>query len=283
MTFRPFRVSNTMTQKVAETAGKEYGMYIKTMENRKVLVKRLERLTGTKAVYTRMPECAFVVGDFKVERYGTLVIGDDADAEVIEALLSEGMIKVYAPEPEPETEKEPEPSKVEVSFPMEGHTARSLRNLAAMLYSRGRLISKSTGGEFACSADQMEKLKEADTVPAFLDAVREDLRGIAFTGDALTFTGFPETKSASHTRTFTQLASMMNALAIQQGRVLAREVDGSNERYIFRIWLLHLGMEGEAYKEARRILLAPLSGNKAFRTPENEAEFRRRQRERRAL
>ena len=125
MTFRPFRVSNTMTQKVAETAGKEYGMYIKTMENRKVLVKRLERLTGTKAVYTRMPECAFVVGDFKVERYGTLVIGDDADAEVIEALLSEGMIKEYVPEPEPEPEKEPEPSKVEVSFPMEGHTARN--------------------------------------------------------------------------------------------------------------------------------------------------------------
>ena len=281
MTFRPFRVSNTMTQKVAETAGKEYGMYIKTMENRKVLVKRLERLTGTKAVYTRMPECAFVVGDFKVERYGTLVIGDDA--EIFEALLSEGMIKEYVPEPEPEPEKEPEPSKVEVSFPMEGHTARSLRNLAAMLYSRGRLISKSTGGEFSCSADQMEKLKEAETVPAFLGAVREDLKGIAFEGDTLTFTGFPETKSASRTRTFTQLASMMNALAIQQGRVLAREVDGSNERYIFRIWLMHLGMEGETYKEARRILLAPLSGNKAFRTPENEAEFRRRQKERRAL
>ena len=120
-------------------------------------------------------------------------------------------------------------------------------------------------------------------IPAVLGAVREDLKGIAFEGDTLTFTGFPETKSASRTRTFTQLASMMNALAIQQGRVLAREVDGSNERYIFRIWLLHLGMAGEAYKEARRILLAPLSGNKAFRTPENEAEFRRRQRERRAL
>ena len=281
MTFWPFRVTNTMTQQVAETAGKEYGMYIKTMENRKVLVKRLEQLTRTKAVYTRMPECAFVVGDFKVERYGTLVIGEDA--EVIETLLSEGMIKEYAPEPAPEPEREPEPSKVEVSFPMEGHTARSLRNLAAMLYSRGRLISKSTGGEFSCSADQMEKLKEADTVPAFLEAVREDFKGIAFEGDALTFTGFPETRSASRIRTYTQLASMMNALAIHQGRVLAREVDGSNERYIFRIWLLHLGMEGESYKEARRILLAPLSGNKAFRTPENEAQFRERLRERRSL
>ena len=283
MTFRPFRVTNTMTQQVAETAGKEYGMYIKTMENRKVLVKRLERLTGTKAVYTRMPECAFEVGDFKVERYGTLVIGDEADAEVVETLLAEGLIAEYVPEPEPEPEKEPEPSRVEVSFPMEEHTARSLKNLAAMLYSRGRLISKSTGGEFSCSEKQMETLKGADTVPAFLDAVREDLKGITFTGDALTFTGFPETKSTSRIRTFTQLATMMNALSIQQGRVLAREVDGSNERYIFRIWLLHLGMEGESYKEARRILLAPLSGNKAFRTPENETQFRERLKERRSL
>ena len=283
MTFRPFRVTNTMTQQVAETAGKEYGMYIKTMENRKVLVKRLERLTGTKAVYTRMPECAFEVGDFKVERYGTLVIGDEADAEVVETLLAEGLIAEYVPEPEPEPEKEPEPSRVEVSFPMEEHTARSLKNLAAMLYSRGRLISKSTGGEFSCSEKQMETLKGADTVPAFLDAVREDLKGITFTGDALTFTGFPETKSTSRIRTFTQLATMMNALSIQQGRVLAREVDGSNERYIFRIWLLHLGMEGEDYREARRILLAPLSGSKAFRTPENEARFRERLRERRSL
>lgn len=258
-------------------------MYIKTMDNRKVLVKRLEQLTGTKAVYTRMPECAFVVGDFKVERYGTLAIADDADAEVIEALLSEGMIAEYVPESETEPEKEPEPFKTEVSFPMEKHTARSLRNLAAMLYSRGRLISKSTGGEFSCSAEQMEQLKAADTVPAFLEAVREDFKGIRFNGDMLTFTGFPETRSASRMRTFTQLASLMNALAINQGRVLAREVDGSNEQYIFRIWLLHLGMEGDAYKEARRILLAPLSGNKAFRTPENEAEFRRRQRERRGL
>ena len=63
-------------------------MYIKTMDNRKVLVKRLEQLTRIKAVYTRMPECAFVVGDFKVERYGTLVIGDEADAEVVETLLT---------------------------------------------------------------------------------------------------------------------------------------------------------------------------------------------------
>ena len=30
--------------------------YIKTMENREDLVKKLEKLNGKKAVYTRMPE-----------------------------------------------------------------------------------------------------------------------------------------------------------------------------------------------------------------------------------
>ena len=71
-------------------------------------------------------------------------------------------------------------------------------------------------------------------------------------------------------------SASMNTLAISQGRVLAREMADRNERYIFRIWLPHLGMEGDAYREARRILLVPLSGSKAFRTPENETRFRER-------
>ena len=75
-------------------------MYIKTMENRKDLVKRIEQLTGERAVYTRMPECAFVIDEFKVERYGTLVFTEDAEQEVIDTLLAEGLIREYDPEAE---------------------------------------------------------------------------------------------------------------------------------------------------------------------------------------
>ena len=44
-----------------------------------------------------------------------------------------------------------------------------------------------------------------------------------------------------------------------------KQADAENEKFSFRIWLLGLGMKGEEYKTARRILLAPLKGNTAFR------------------
>ena len=69
--------------------------YIKTMENRKELVKRLSQLAGMKAEYPRMPRCAFLVGGYAVERDGTLAVPDDADMEPVEALLSEGLIREY--------------------------------------------------------------------------------------------------------------------------------------------------------------------------------------------
>ena len=74
--------------------------YMKMMENRKELVKRLSQLAGIKAEYTKMPRCAFLVGDYAVERDGMLTVPDDADMEPIETLLTEGMIREYDPEAE---------------------------------------------------------------------------------------------------------------------------------------------------------------------------------------
>ena len=129
--------------------------YMKMMENRKELVKRLSQLAGIKAEYTKMPRCAFLVGDYAVERGGMLTVPDDADMEPIETLLTEGMIREYDPEAEAKKAEEQkrikeaqdqEDKKVDVSFPMEGHKAESLKNLAVMVCNRGSLISKATGG-----------------------------------------------------------------------------------------------------------------------------------------
>ena len=155
--------------------------YIKTMENRKELVKRLEQLTGERAIYTRMPECAFIIGSFKVERYGTLVIMEeeqDGDAqEVINTLLEEGMIKPVLDETGEPAEAEEgtaeesaedgvtEPETISISLPLDGHTAGGIRNLSAMLVSRGNLISKATGGKFSCTAELMEAINPATDIP----------------------------------------------------------------------------------------------------------------------
>lgn len=65
----------------------------KNIDERKLLVRKLEELTGESSVYTRAPEYAYLVGDYKVDREGNLQVNEDtADQSVLVALLTEGMI-----------------------------------------------------------------------------------------------------------------------------------------------------------------------------------------------
>ena len=264
------------------------------MENRKELAKRLSQLAETKAEYTRMPRCAFLIGDYAVERDGTLVVPDEADMDPIETLLLEGLIRECDPEAEARAAEErarreaeenrvPEPEAVRVSFPIAEHSVRSVRNLATMICSRGRLISRATGGDFSCTRELVDELSKAEDMDEIMEIIRErdGLTGLTVTADAVCFTGFPETSSGNSREAFTQLADLMNRLSVEQGRVLLKNVDESNEKFSFRIWLLSLGMKGNEYRTARRVLLAPLSGNTAFRTPEIEMRFRENQRAKR--
>ena len=66
--------------------------YELNIDNRKDLVKKIEALTGLKSRYTMMPRCAYEIGAFTVEKDGSLTVADDADQNVIDALLAEQMI-----------------------------------------------------------------------------------------------------------------------------------------------------------------------------------------------
>ena len=66
--------------------------YALNIDNRKDLVKKIEALTGLKSRYTMMPRCAYEIGAFTVEKDGSLTVADDADQNVIDALLAEQMI-----------------------------------------------------------------------------------------------------------------------------------------------------------------------------------------------
>lgn len=130
------------------------------------------------------------------------------------------------------------PIDTTVSFPISQHTSTSLINLVRMIYSRGPILSKATGGEFAADKELVEALREAKlfTVQSVLDFLAEwdgsgkPLTGIEFTDGKVTFTGFTGAQDAEHVRTFTRLAAVMNKSAITQKRVLARETDMTNEK-----------------------------------------------------
>ena len=279
----------------------------KNIEERKVLVKRLGELTGISPYYTKVPRCAYEIGDYTVERDGSLTVEEDAaDLGILAALKNEGLIKdaegileAAAEQPEqaetepiPDSEYESEvreeaaaqegeePLDMVISLPMGNHTGNTLRNLVNMIYSRGPLLSKASGGNFRVEKELAERLRDdacTATVQTFLKALADymeahgGMEGLQITEEQISFTGFPVPADKAHSDAFCQLAAMMNDMALSQKRIQAKEVNTDNEKYAFRIWLLRLGMNGDAYKSTRKVLMEKLGGHAAFRTPE-EAE-----------
>lgn len=162
------------------------------------------------------------------------------------------------------------------------HTGTTLRNLVHLIYSRSSSINKATGSDFSVEKELVEALSDDEctyAVKNFLDTLekyksdhgRDGMEGIRIDEEKISFYGFATAPDVEHLRAYGQLAVLMNNMALNQKRIQPKIVDVENEKYAFRIWLIRLGMNGDGYKAARKILMKNLSGHTAFRTPE-EAE-----------
>ncbi len=172
------------------------------------------------------------------------------------------------------------PQNLAVSFPLESHSSNSLRNLINTIYSRGKLLTKATGGDFFCNAELIQELNyesslhTAEQVISFVKDYENRheacLQGLSFEEDKVCIDGFTNVTDSEHIQSYMVLAEKINKACILQNHVQAKEVDDANERYAFRTWLNRLGMKGTEYKLARKQLLEHLFGHSAFRTKEEE-------------
>lgn len=298
--------------------------------DRKTLANRMEELTGIHPYYTRAPLYAYDIGNYTIDRDGNLLVEpENADAELLTTLLNEGVIRggesvestddqpenteptenlaeepVAEAEPDDTAEDEPDaeesesedqpeevPLDLELAFPTSQHNGVSLRNLVNLIYSRGRLISKATGGHFHVEADLVETLRDDSctyTVANFIEALKSyeaqcgtAMEGLVITEEKVSFTGFPTASDYDHLTAFGHLAILMNQQAISQKRIQAKDVNDENEKYALRTWLLRLGMNGPDFKETRKILMENLSGHAAFRTDEEAQKFLAREKAKR--
>lgn len=243
--------------------------------DKKALVKRLGELTGIKPHYNGVPGCTYSIGEYTIERDGTITAEDEkADMEMINTLAAEDLIEAPATEDVKQASDDAFPIKMNISLPLDGHTGISIRNLVSEVYSRAALINKAIGSGFAASEDLVQELQKDENTETLEKAIAcitthtDEISGIEFSDGKINFTGFPEAKEADEVKAFTDLASLMVKAAKDQKRIMAKEVDDSNEKYITRIWLLRLGMTGNEYKTTRKVLLQNLSGHVAFRTQE---------------
>lgn len=229
---------------------------------------------------------------------------EPAEAEAEDASEPDNTAEDDATEDEPETEvqeveewqeteDQPEevPLDLELAFPVSQHNGVTLRNLVNLLYSRGKLIGKATGGHFHVEEGLVEKLKDDSCTFAimnFINAVSDyetehgaALEGLKISTEKIIFTGFPTAPDHEHLTAFAQLAVLMNQQAISQKRIQAKDVNDENEKYALRTWLLRLGMNGPDFKETRKILMENLSGHAAFRTDEEAQKFLAREKAKR--
>ena len=264
-----------------------------TGTERKALVKAIENIIQETAVYKKAPTFEYTVGNFTIDKNGT-VSCDDGDAleRLTHNLIADGFSPEETAAAEPAAEAgTPEPISLTVEVPMTNHTGSSIRNLINLLYTRSDLLNKALGTSFRVDAGLIQALKDEASVltkesllaaiAAYEDEHSKAIDGLTITQERITFGTLPETNDTEMLRTFTILCGMMNKQALDQKRIQAKTVNEENEKYALRIWLTRLGMNGPEYKEARRILMANLTGHSAFRTEAEKERWLQRQAEKR--
>ena len=119
--------------------------------------------------------------------------------------------------------------------------------------------------------EERPKLTTEEFLQTIADASEGSLKGLSFGKGKICF-HFPNTTEPDRLQAFMQLSELMGRMAKEQVRVSPEKCKETNEKYTFRVWLMRLGMKGDEYRAARRVLLQNLKGHTAFRTKDQAAK-----------
>ena len=230
--------------------------YDRTGAQRKEIVKVISKVTGEKAKYLGMPSCAYQIGQFHLDKEGTLefdeVENNAIARKVVDGLLEAGyaggknenigkvLEQLDGADSPQEAHSEEE---IKMAIPYEGFDENSLQNLENLIKAKGSLIKKALG---------IEELP------------------IKVQGDQIRFPWFQTTLEDDEKIIYATFILKLAEMAKSQKRISAKEKEVTNEKYAFRCFLLRLGFIGNFYKPHRKLLLSKLEGSSAFKTGKPE-------------
>ena len=252
--------------------------YNVTGEDRKQLVAIISREAGIQPVYTRMPECAFVIGNMKVTKTGELLWDERTDAALIERITAALATAGFTAEAE-ETAEAPETEEAETTEKAEAESEEE--SIAAEADEEGGLTVSMPRDFF--TDDALENLKKivASKRTLLMKALGADDLPILISDETVSFPWFPE-PSPAEAQAFTNLITAICRMAKEAKRVTAKEKETESEKYTFRCWLLRLGFVGAEHKHDRAILLQNLSGHAAFKNQADADAFYQKLKEKKA-
>ena len=211
------------------------------------MVEAISKELGIKAKYMGVPSCAYQVGDYRIEKDGTLIFENEnieESSKVIDACVMATGVTPF------EWEQNTEPEETaEIAEPAEGESTGltvsipldkvMVGNLTRLLDVKGQLIKK---------------------------ALRISKLPIEVGEDTISFPWFSKLPDADTARAYTNFIAALCKMSKEQKRITASEKEVENEKYAFRCFLLRLGFIGAEYKTDRKILLQNLSGSSAFKS-----------------
>lgn len=218
-----------------------------TKESRKAMVEAISKELEIKAKYLGVPSCAYQVGEYRIEKDGTLIFENEnieESSKIIDACV---MATGITPS---EWEKNTEPEEAaEIAEPAESESTGltvslpldkvMVGNLTRLLEVKGQLIKKAL---------------DISELP------------IEVGEDTISFPWFSKLPDADTARAYTNFIAALCKMSKEQKRITASEKEVENEKYAFRCFLLRLGFIGAEYKTDRKILLKNLSGSSAFKS-----------------
>jgi len=231
--------------------------YNVTGAQRKSLVAAVSQHLNTPAKYLGMPSAAYEIGGYTVTKTGELIGADNLDLE--DALHQQGFNAEEREYDEADTyesglggmgateiidlrtyetaDNDVESGTLSIEIPLKGFNETALDNLGKLIGSKAELIKKAL---------------DVDALP--VEKGEHKLR----------FGWFPYTEDPEKVNAYAQFISLLCDTAKSKNRVTAKACSTENMKFTMRVWLISLGMVGDDYKTARKILLRNLPGNSSF-------------------
>lgn len=250
--------------------------YNVTGERRKEMVEVVSGIVGMKAVYMRMPTCAYAISNFTVSKEGTLVWDERTDSGTVEKVLAGLAQAGFTAEPEETAEAQAEPqdsaeeaaeAQMEPEAPTEEpqETAKREESAEPQETDIGLTVSLPRESFTDAALENLRKLVDAKAA-LIKKALAVESLPVEADGEKVSFPWFTDGQDGDSAKAYTHFITALCDMARKQKRVTAKERPADNEKYAFRCFLLRLGFIGEEYKGERKVLLKNLSGNGSFKS-----------------
>ena len=209
-------------------------------EDRKAMVRAIEKETGLKSRYMGMPSAAYMIGDYMVGRNGELSFPDETgiaeSGAVVDACVMAAKVSPEEWEQNREEDDMEERKGIAIQMPM--MSGDEISRLEQLIASKESLIMKAVGTDSLAVGEKDGKLD---------------------------FAWFKEDADPDEVKAYMDLVTALCRMAKEAKRITGRDKPVENEKYAFRCFLLRLGFIGDEFKTSRKVLLKNCSGSSAFK------------------